>query len=158
MKRVLPFVSLLLILIWATPVFALDAGEATMRAVMGRAKADKRTLVAENLKLTYNEDKAFWPIYEAYQKDLENISERLNYVINDYARQYLGKSLDDKKAEKLIKEYPEIEKDLNKHKKSVFKKLCRVIPGKKAAAYIQMENKIQAIVHFDAAVRIPLLE
>ncbi len=37
---------------------------------MQKLKADKKLLVASNMELTDAESKAFWPLYDAYQKDL----------------------------------------------------------------------------------------
>jgi hypothetical protein len=41
-------------------------------------------------------------------------------------------------------------------KKSYLEKLSGIIPATKAARYLQMENKIRAIIKFDLAGEIPL--
>ena len=158
MKKTLPIISILLICLWVAPAFALDPSPNPMETLREKAKADKKALTAENLKLTYNEGKAFWPLYESYQKDLDKINERLAALILDYAKEYKERSLTDKKAKQLISSYLDIEEDLVKLKKSYLKKLSAVIPDKKVMTYIQMENKIQAIIRFDCALGIPLAE
>ena len=44
-----------------------------------------------------------------------------------------------------------------KLKKSYFPKLSKVLPGVKVARYIQIENKIRAIVRYELAAAIPLV-
>jgi len=158
MKKTLPIISILLICLWVAPVFALDPSPKSMETLREEAKADKKALTAENLKLTDTEGKAFWPIYESYQKDIAKVNERLVNLIKDYAKEYRERSLSDKKAKQLISDYIVIEEDLLKLKKSYLEKLSAVIPDKKVMTYFQMENKIQAIIRFDCAINIPLAE
>jgi small-conductance mechanosensitive channel len=158
MKRTVQIITILFICLWVAPVFAQESSSKAMETLREEVKADKKALTAENLKLTYTEGKAFWPLYESYQKDLDKINERRASLITDYAKEYRERSLSDKKAKQLISSYLDIEEDLVKLKKSYLKKLSAVIPDKKVMTYIQMENKIQAIIRFDFALGIPLAE
>ena len=149
---------MLLICLWIVPVFAQDLSSQTMEALREAAKSNKKALVALNLNLTETEDKAFWPIYESYQKDIAKVNERLANLIKDYAKEYKARSLTDNKAKQLVSDYMAIEEDLLKLKKSNLEKLNGVLPDKKVMTYFQMENKLQAILRFDAAINIPLAE
>ena len=53
---------------------------------MQKLKADKKLLVAANMELTDAESKAFWFLYDAYQKDLHQMNDRLGKMINEYAK------------------------------------------------------------------------
>ena len=158
MKKTVQILILLLICLWIAPVFAQDLSPQSMETLREAAKSNKKALVALNLKLTETEDKAFWKIYESYQKDIAKANERLINLINDYAKEYKARSLTDEKAKQLTSNYLIIEEDLLKLKKSYLEKVNAVIPGKKAATYFQLENKIQAIIRFDGAINIPLVE
>ncbi len=50
-----------------------------------KVKADKKLLVAQNLQLTDAEGAKFWPVYDGYQKELQQINERLAAVVLAYA-------------------------------------------------------------------------
>ena len=50
--------------------FAQDKSADNMAIVLEKVRADKKLLVAANMELTEQEAAAFWPVYEAYQKDL----------------------------------------------------------------------------------------
>jgi hypothetical protein len=129
-----------------------------MEIVREAAKSNKRALVALNLQLTEAEDKAFWPVYDSYQKVLGKITERLVSLIQDYAKEYREKSLSDSKAQQLVQDYLALEEDMTNLKKSYLKKFTAVIPAKKVMTYYQLENKIQSIVKFDMAIEIPLAQ
>ena len=158
MKKTLPIISVLLICLWVAPAFALDPSFKSMETLREEAKADKKALTAENLNLTDTEGKAFWPIYESYQKDITKVNEKLVNLIKDYAKEYRARSLSDKKAKQLISDYMAIEEDILKLTKSYLNKLSTVLPAKKVMTYFQMENKIQAVLRFDCAIGIPLAE
>jgi hypothetical protein len=127
-----------------------------MEILRDKIYADKKLIVSNNLNLTEAEAKAFWPIYEAYQDDLHKINDRMAKLINDYAVAYNKGAISDKAAQQLIDEAIEIEMDEAKLKKSYLPKLSKVIPGVKVARYLQIENKIRAIIRYDLASAIPL--
>ena len=149
---------LLLVCLLVVPVFAQQPSTKTMDIVKDAAKSNKKALIAVNLKLTEAEEKAFWPLYDSYQVDLEKIQQGQLNLIKDYAKEYNADSLTDEKAKQLMTDYLSTEEDTIKLKKSYLSKLDKVIPGKKAVTYLQLENKIQAIIQYDMAGQIPLVE
>ena len=70
----LRIVLIALVAALAAPATAQDGGTSTMEILRQKVKADKRLLVATNMALTEAEGKAFWPLYDAYQKDLGQIN------------------------------------------------------------------------------------
>jgi hypothetical protein len=142
----------------AAAVFALaqDEPASNMDILRDKIKADKKLLIAQNLGLTEAESKVFWPVYEEYQKELGAINQRLGKAIQGYATEYNAKSLTDEKAKALMSEAISVEEAEVALKKSYLEKLSGIIPATKAARYLQMENKIRAIIKFDLAGEIPL--
>ena len=150
--------GLLLVCLWVVPVLAQDKSTNTMDIVRDAAKSNKKAFIALNLKLTEAEEKGFWPLYDSYQAALEKIQERQLNLIKDYAKEYNANSLTDAKAKQLMADYLSTEDDVIKLKKSYLSKFDNVIPGKKAVTYLQLENKIQAVMEYDMAMQIPLVE
>jgi len=134
------------------------SAEMNMQILRDKVKADKKLLVAANMELTDAEAKGFWPVYESYQKDLQAINERLGRVIVAYADGYNNKTLTDAQAQKLASEVLAIEESEVKFPKSYADKLAKILPGKKAARYLQIESKIRALVRYELAAQIPLVE
>src|SRR6185295_1978966 len=74
----------------AVPAIAQQGGTAdTQRDILlQKIKADKKLLVSMNMDdLTDAEGKAFWPVYDEYQKELEKLNQRLGKAIMDYAQE-----------------------------------------------------------------------
>jgi hypothetical protein len=141
----------------AVAVAAQDKPADNMQIMRDKIKADKKLVVAANMELTESEAKAFWPVYDQYQKDLGAINERIGKMIKSYADAYNAKSMTDDGAKKLTDEYVAIEKAEAALKESYVPKLSKVLPAKKVARYMQIENKIRALVKYELAGEIPLV-
>ena len=137
---------------------AQDKPADNMQILREKIKADKKLLVATNMELTEAEAKNFWPIYEDYQKDLQKINERLIKALHSYAADYKNKSMTDEKAKKLTDEYLSIEQAEVKLKSSSVPKLSKALPATKVARYLQIENKIRAVIKYDLAASVPLVQ
>ena len=140
------------------PVLAQNASTNNMEILRQKIKADKKLVVAENLKLTDAEGANFWPVYEAYQKDLQQINERLATAILRYADAYDNGPVTNEKAKQLLDEYLAIDDAEAKLKGAMTPKILAALPAVKAARYIQIENKIRAAVRYELAAAIPLVE
>ena len=141
----------------AVAVAAQDKPADNMQIMRDKIKADKKLVVATNMELTESEAKAFWPVYDQYQKDLGAINERIVKMIKSYADAYNAQSMTDDGAKKLIAEFVSIEKAEAAMKESYVPKLSKVLPAKKVARYMQIENKIRALVKYELAGEIPLV-
>jgi len=128
----------------------------TMEALKAKVKADKKLVVSANMNLTDAEAKAFWPVYDSYQKDLGGINQRMGKLIMSYADAYNSNTLDDAKAKALVNEAVSIDEADVALKKSYIPKLEKVLPAKKVAVYYQIENKIRALLRYELAGQIPL--
>jgi hypothetical protein len=143
----------------AVPAIAQNkSADTNMQILLDKVKADKKLVVAANMDLTDAEGKAFWPIYDAYQKDLQGLNERLAKTILAYADAYNKKTLTDEQANSLANEVLAIDQDEVTMRKTYATRLNDVLPGKKVARYLQIENKIRAVIRYQMADNIPLAE
>jgi hypothetical protein len=149
----------------AMPVSAQEAGGAAagadtnMEILKEKLKADKKLLVAANMGLSEPEGKKFWPLYDAYQKDLMQLNERLAKTIAAYAvlptiRQG---TIKEDTAKKLLHEVLAVEEAEVKSKRSYAEKVGKVLSATKTARCIQLENKIRAVIKYEIAAQIPLV-
>jgi hypothetical protein len=142
----------------AATVLAQDAGTTNMEILRQKIKADKKLVVAQNLNLTDAEGKAFWPVYDAYQKDLQQLNQRMAAAINAYADAYNKGPVTNDTAKKLLDESLAIDEAEAQLKKATAAKAMAAIPAAKAARYIQIENKIRAAIRYELAANIPLVQ
>ena len=131
----------------AAPALA-QTGTSNMDILRQKIKADKKLVVAENLALTDAEGTAFWPVYEAYQKDLQGINQRLATTIEAYAAAYNKGPVANDTAKKLLDEVLAIDDAEAAARKATVAKAMAVLPAMKAARYIQIENKIRAAIRY----------
>jgi hypothetical protein len=129
-----------------------------MQILAQKIKADKKLVVAANMQLTEAEAKSFWPVYDAYQKDLAAINERMAKAIVAYANAFNKGPVSDDTAKKLIGEAISIEESEVNLRRSSLPKLEKAVGGMKAARYLQIESKIRAIIRYELAAGIPLVE
>jgi len=156
MKVIRPWI-LVLASVLTLPVIA-QTKPTDMQVFAQKVKADKRLVVAGGMHLTDAEAKAFWPIYDAYQKELESINKRAMNTITTYAELYKKGSVPNETARKLIDESLAVEEAEVRLKRSYVAKLDKVLPGVKVARFIQIENKVRAAALFALAEAIPLVE
>src|SRR5689334_10152694 len=141
-----------------TPIApAQDKPADNMQILRDKIRADKKLVVATNMELTESEAKDFWPIYEQYQKDLQKINQRMANLLESYADDFRNKSLTDEKAKKLIDEALKIDRAEADLKSTYAPKLSKALPITKAVRYLQIENKIRAVVKYDIASGVPLV-
>jgi polyhydroxyalkanoate synthesis regulator phasin len=147
------------ITIWfVSPAVSQDKPADNMQILRDKVKADKKLLVAVNMELTESEDKGFWPVYEEYQKELTAINQRIGKLIERYAADYPANTLTDEKARELTDELVAIGKAEAEMQAASVPKLRKVLPEKKVARYLQIENKIRAVVKYELADGVPLME
>ena len=157
-KATISTAMMLMTLGFAMPGLAQDKPADNMQILRDKIKADKKLVVATNMELTESEAKDFWPIYDQYQRDLQKINQRIANVLEGYAADFRGKSLTDDKAKKLIEEAVAIEQAEANLKSTYAPKLSKALPVKKVARYLQIENKIRALIKYDLAQGVPLVQ
>jgi uncharacterized protein YpuA (DUF1002 family) len=138
------------------PALAEEKPADNMQLVQEKIKADKKLFVADNMQLTEKEAKAFWPVYESYQKDLRKHNDQVLKLIDDYAKNY--ETMTDQTAQNLTNKYLALESERVKLLQSYVPKFSKAVGSKKAARYMQLENKINAVIRFELAANIPLVK
>ena len=138
------------------PTLAEDKPADNMQLVKDKIKADKKLFVSENMELTEKEAKGFWSVYESFQKDLTSHNEKLLKLIEDYAQNY--DTMTDRKAQALTQDYLALETARVKLLQSYVPKFSKVLGNIKTARYLQLENKISAVLKFELAANIPLVK
>ena len=135
-----------------------DKPASNLAIIHEKLKADKKLIVSKYMELTESEAQKFWPVYEEYQKDLQQSNERLLRLLESYAADYKSKSLTDEKAKKLLDEWIALEQDEGKRRGAFAPKVLQALPPKKAARYLQIENEYRILLRYDLAATVPLVQ
>ncbi len=160
MKWMVSTGMLLFGLVAYTPSFAEGSMETHKDEIeLSRAaiKVQKKQIVAKNMKLTSLEKDKFWAVYRDYQDKMDSISDQRVKIITDYADALEKGGLTDETAAKMLDEYFSYESSRLATKQSFADKFKQVLPSKKVARFVQIENKLEAIINFELARQIPLI-
>ena len=131
-----------------------------MQALRNAVRTDRKAFVASTLQLTDAEAKKFWPLYDAYQRDVDLANQRRNVVVTTLIG--MDKPPSDLYARNLATELMAADEAEVKSRRSLQNRLMRgvptrILPPKKAVRYLQLESKIRAVLAYDIAANIPLL-
>jgi hypothetical protein len=132
------------------------AAQASLEALVNSIRANRKAFVAVNLQLSDDEATKFWPVYDRYQKEINAVGDRLVTLIEDYVASFAN--LSDDKAMGIVRDYLAIEADRVKVKTAYVDEFAKSLPGRKLARFYQIENKMDAVIRYDLASTIPVLE
>jgi hypothetical protein len=142
----------------ASAARAQELKASSMDVLREQLDLDKKAVVEANLILTEAQAASFWPAYDEYQIELAAIDAQLVKLVNEYADKYIQGSITDAIARRMIGEAIALDEAEVALRKRTLTKLDGVVPPIEAARYLQIENKIRAVVRFDLADAIPLVE
>ncbi len=153
MKWAIPALSLSFFLLSAPLSAQISAEFEKTREAMQKQKDD---VIAADMKLTEEEGKAFWPLYQEYQEALRKLQDRSFKLLAGYAQERENETFTDEKAKALLDEYMAIEREDLSLKRIYLEKFNKRLPAKKVMRYFQLENKIAAMINYQTTQMIPL--
>jgi hypothetical protein len=135
---------------------SVDATQAEPRVLLDTIRANRKALVAVNLELSPQEAEKFWPLYDRYQKEVGASGDRVVAIIEDYTASF--HDLSDDKAVKLMESYLAAEAERLKVRRAYLGEFAKILPGRAVARFYQIENKVDAILRYDLAASIPVVD
>jgi polyhydroxyalkanoate synthesis regulator phasin len=155
--KILSFALVLAVaLVAAAPGVLAQVSETDqLQQLRAEIQADRQAVLAANLKLTDAEGAVFWPLYREYRAEMGKVGDRLQKLIQDYAKIYDTATAE--QAKPMVDEMLSIQQAELKIKESYLPKFRKVIPEVKVARFLQIENKIDALIKLQLAADIPLI-
>lgn len=118
-------------------------------------RSGKKQIIALNLPLTDTEATKFWPVYDQYVEEMRKQNDQFYAIIKDYAVNQ--KTLTDQQAVRLIKRWTDVQAEMIKVKQKYIPLVEKVIPGKKAALFFQLDRRLYVLMDLQVASEIPLV-
>ena len=132
------------------------AAVAELTAMHQAARKDKRALVAEKMQLTPAEAKKFWPVYDDLQAELSKLNRARNLALESLASR--ERPVSDPYAKQIVNDLMTIEEQEVKAMRKASNAAMKALPPRKAARYLQLENKLRAAQDYEIAVVFPLVQ
>ena len=118
-------------------------------------RAEKKQFIALNVPLTEDEATKFWPVYERYAAEMRTHYDEFYAIIKDYAANQ--KTLSDTQAIQMIKRWGEIQVELAQTRQKYIPLVEKVLPGKKAALFFQIDRRLYELIDLQVASQVPLV-
>jgi len=138
-----------------TTSMALD-DDFDVRLAVAQTEEMRDRVVRANIELTTEEADKFWPLYVEFRNKLGPVTRGQIDVVVEYSKVHTN--LSDAKATSLFDEWLSLKKKESKIKSKYLKKFRRILSPKHAIRYIQIENKLDAAIEWNAAINIPLID
>jgi hypothetical protein len=116
----------------------------------------KKQLIAANLTLTDSEAIKFWPVYEQYSADMGKINDTRTAIIKEYSEEY--GTLTDDQADNLIRRWLDTDIEQTRLRQRYLPIFRKVLPGKKAATFFQLDRRISMMIDVQLTSQLPLAQ
>ena len=116
----------------------------------------KKQLIATNLTLTDSEAIKFWQVYEQYSAETERINDTRTAIIKEYSEDY--GTLTDDEADNLIRRWLDTDIEQTKLRQRYVAIFRKVLPGKKAATFFQLDRRISTMIDLQVTSQLPLAQ
>lgn len=131
----------------------------TVEDVANVARAELRTeksaLMTQAMMLTDTQSEKFWPLYREYENELDKITDARLGALKSYSDNY--DSMTDKKADELVGDMFDMEKQRLKLREKYYKKMKKALDGVTAARFAQVDRQISTLVDLEIMQMVPLI-
>ncbi|HXY49466.1 MAG TPA: hypothetical protein VEI01_08450 [Terriglobales bacterium] len=153
MKKVLLIFTVLI----ATAALAQDDLGEWLQLVKQDLKAQKKEIITKGMQtFTDEEAKRFWPIYDAYNAELDNFVDARVALIKAYADDY--DHMTDAKAEELLNRRFAIQKQRNLLDEKYRKEFATALSPRRLVRFYQIEHQLDLLIELRAASQIPMMK
>ena len=114
-----------------------------------------KEIVKDNLKLTEDEAKIFWPLYDEYMAERNPIFDEKVSVTEEYMMNYYA--LDDETAKDLIKKAMGLNQALLDARMKSLDKMFEQLPATLVGKFFQIDSRISALIDMVRMSSTPLV-
>ena len=130
--------------------------EASLELQRVKLRENKRTLIQKAVPLTEEQSKAYWPIYDKYEKELIKLNDQRLAMVEDYAKNY--ETMTDEKAAELIVRAMDFQDKRLALRKRYMDEAKNVLSPKVVARLLQLENQTDLLIDLQIASQVPLVK
>jgi len=117
-------------------------------------RAKKMQVIGQNMVLSDGEAQKFWPIYNHYVKDLQEVNNQKYALLKQYAQMW--GTMTDQDAVIYVRNWLEVDQQVQALRVKYVPAVNQVLPGKKAATFFQLDRRLNMIIDLQLFSQIPL--
>jgi Spy/CpxP family protein refolding chaperone len=119
-------------------------------------RSTKKQLIAENMKLTDAQAEKFWPVYDAYTQETTKLGDARYALVKEYAQSYVN--MTDAEADSLVEKMATLDVQTATLRQEWVPKFRKVLTGKQAALFFQLDKRINLLLDLQFAANIPVVK
>jgi len=116
----------------------------------------KKQVIAANLTLTDGEATKFWPVYEQYSAEFGKINDARAALVKEYSDEYGTQT--DEQADNLVRRWLDVDIAAAQLRQKYVPIFRKVLPGKKAATFFQLDRRISMMIDVQLTSQLPLMQ
>ena len=116
----------------------------------------KKQVIAANLTLTDSEATKFWPVYEQYSAEFAKINDTRAALVKEYSDEYGTQT--DEQADSLVRRWLDVDIAAAQLRQKYVPIFRKVLPGKKAATFFQLDRRISMMIDVQLTSQLPLMQ
>jgi hypothetical protein len=117
-------------------------------------RAMKMQVIGQNMSLSDAEGEKFWPIYNHYVKDLQEVNNQKYALLKQYAEMW--ETMSDQDAMIYVRHWLEADGEAQALRLKYVPVVSQVLPGRKAATFFQLDRRLNMIIDLQLFSQIPL--
>jgi hypothetical protein len=117
-------------------------------------RAMKMQVIGQNMSLSDMEAQKFWPIYNHYVKDLQEVNNQKYALLKQYAEMW--ETMNDEDPLIYVRHWLEADGQAQALRLKYVPVVSQVLPGRKAATFFQLDRRLNMIVDLQLFSQIPL--
>jgi hypothetical protein len=119
-------------------------------------RAQRKQLIAANMKLTPTQAEKFWPIYDQYISELVANNNKKYALIKQFVQ--TGGVLTDAEADASVKEWVSIDDSVAALRQKYIPIFRKVLSAKDEALFYQLDRRVQLMIDLQLMALIPMIE
>ena len=117
-------------------------------------RATKMQVIGQNMSLSEAQGEKFWPIYNHYVKDLQEVNNQKYALLKPYAEMWA--TMSDEDALIYVRHWLEVDGQAQALRLKYVPVVSQVLPGRKAATFFQLDRRLNMIIDLQLFSQIPL--
>jgi Spy/CpxP family protein refolding chaperone len=118
-------------------------------------RANRKQVIADNMKLTDSEAEKFWPIYDQYVNELVNINNAKYALVKEYVQ---NTNMTEEEADSLTKKWLAVDESVVQLRLKYIPIFRRGLAAKRTALFFQIDRRVQMLIDLQLASLLPLMQ
>ena len=118
-------------------------------------RANRKQIIAANMKLTDAEAEKFWPAYDQYVNELVSINDAKYALIKEYLQ---NTNMTEEQADSISKRWLTVDESVVQLRLKYIPIFRKVLSAKGAALFFQIDRRVQMMIDLQLASALPLIE